>query len=404
MILFKRCPASAGLCLLLVLGWLPSACGQEPVLFAFSGEGGMGVSNLEADCWLRVEWASSLSGSWQRTWQDLADVETGTNATVWLEVPMFYRVVSSPAGPPPGMVLVDGGPFLMGNVDTNESNEWWYAREVPQHTADVSPYYIERYEVSNERMRQVMQWANDQGLLNTSPAGVTNAVGEPHELLNLDDPSSALSFTNGAFSVAAGRENFPCVMVTWYGAMAYCSYRNDAEGLVNGIDLSDWSCDFEADGYRLPTEAEWEKAARGGLAAHHFPWPGSGGSWSNHIDGAKANYHLSGDPYDQGSTPLAYYNGSHSPAGPDMANGHGIYDMAGNVYEWCYDRYSGAWYSHPNALLKDPAGPPTGSVRVLRGGAWYRTAEYLRCSFRHFSDPDFSYYAFGFRCARSARP
>jgi formylglycine-generating enzyme required for sulfatase activity len=145
-------------------------------------------------------------------------------------------------------------------------------------------------------------------------------------------------------------------------------------------------------------------AGRGGLVGHPFPWPGRGGIWSNHIDGTKANYQFSNDPYEQGSTPLGYYNGSHSPAGPDMANGYGIYDMAGNVYEWCWDRYSSGWYGHPNALVKDTTGPPTGGTRVLRGGAWYRTPEFARCSFRHNSSPDFSYRAFGFRCARSARP
>ncbi len=87
-----------------------------------------------------------------------------------------------------------------------------------------------------------------------------------------------------------------------------------------------------------------------------------------------------------------------------MANGYGIYDMAGNVYEWCWDRYSGVWYARPEATVKDTTGPPTGSTRVLRGGAWYRPPEMLRCSFRHRSAPEFSYRAFGFRCARSTHP
>jgi formylglycine-generating enzyme required for sulfatase activity len=289
----------------------------------------------------------------------------------------------------------------MGNADTNEFGEWWYAREVPVHEVEVGAFYIDRYEVSNERMRQAMQWAFEQGLLLAGPNGITNAVGDPQELLSLDDAAAEISFDSGIFSVEAGLDNFPCVMVSWYGAMAYCSYNNQAQGLGDSIDMTDWSCDFAANGYRLPTEAEWEKAARGGLVDHYFPWEGSGGSWSNHIDGTKANYESSNDGYDNGATPLAYYNGSQRPVGSDMANGYGLYDMAGNVYEWCWDWYSGSWYSKAGATTADTAGPPSGGSRLLRGGAWYRTPEFLRCSFRHFSNPDFSYHAFGFRCARS---
>ena len=391
--------AAAGM---IALGSLRAA-GQGPVIIDFEPSGQLHVSDLASGTWVRVEWAPAPTGGWHRTWQGLIGLRPDAEGNLSVHVPLVYRVVAAPDPPPPGMDLVDAGPFLMGNVDTNEVAAWWYARETPSHTVPVDAFYMDRYETSNEQMRQVMQWAFDQGWLLADAAGVTNAIGQAQPLLRLDESSAELSFADGTFSVPAGREAFPCVWVTWYGAMAYCHYRSLAEGLDSGIDLTDWSCSFDGNGYRLPTEAEWEKAARGGRDGNHFPWPSHGDTYSNVVTGAHANFQHSGDPYSEGSTPIAYYNGSQAPVGTDMANGYGLYDMAGNVYEWCWDRYAGTWYSRPEAGRPNPTGPASGTPRVLRGGAWYRSPEFLRCSFRHFSNPDFSYFAFGFRTVRPAR-
>ena len=301
------------------------------------------------------------------------------------------------ANPPPDMAYVPAGSFQMGdNYSEGDSDER------PVHTVYVSGFYMDKYEVTNEQMREVMQWAYDQGIVGATASTVTNREGAAQELLDLDESTCQMSFSGGTFVVDAGQANFPCVEVSWYGAQAYGNYKSDMAGLTRCIDFADWSCDFTKNGYRLPTEVEWEKAARGGPTGHHFPWVSFGAAYGDHIDGSKANYNGSSDPYEAFSpprtTPVGYYDGNQTPSGTDMANGYGLYDMAGNVWEWCWDWYQGDWYSQAGATQNDTSGPATGSSRVLRGGSWYFVTAHLRCAYRHLSpSPDFSG---GFRCAR----
>ena len=200
------------------------------------------------------------------------------------------------------------------------------------------------------------------------------------------------------------QERRPVEQVSWYDAIVYCNLLSIKEGLtpcytIKGssdpadwetLVLNDWesvTCDFNADGYRLPTEAEWEYAARGGKTGI------TDGSWDNTYSGSTT-------PDDV----AWYYDNNDSKThevGKKQANALGLYDMSGNVWEWCWD-WNNISIGYPSGT-EDPAGPDTGSYRVVRGGSWFYDASDCTVSKRNYYSPDYRSRSFGIRLVRSAR-
>jgi formylglycine-generating enzyme required for sulfatase activity len=341
----------------------------------------------------------------------------------------------NPCPPPTGMVLIPAGEFMMGDT-FNEGG----ADERPVHAVNVGAFYMHTVEVTNGRYVAALNWALAQGNLITVTSGVvykynsetaypycsTTAAssGFPHY-----GNYSRITWNGSSFGVVLGKQDYPMAVVSWYGAVAYANWRSGMQGLPLCYNLSTWTCDF-ANGYRLPTEAEWEKAARGGTPGHRFPW-----SDTDTIQHARANYRSvwSGGipvyPYDtsptqdhhpcwgSGSQPytgqVRFFTGAlqHKadwswPGSPtsyqtaNSVNGYGLYDMCGNVWEWCNDWYSSTYYTI--SPYDNPHGPESGTYRALRGGGWY-SYDSIRVAHRlSYGTPEVRNYGGGFRLVLNA--
>jgi formylglycine-generating enzyme required for sulfatase activity len=237
--------------------------------------------------------------------------------------------------------------------------------ELPVHLVTLSTFEMSRYEVTQSLYEYIT---------GGNPSMWTGDTCRPVEYVSWQD---AVNFCN-MLSLRAGLE--PCY--TYDGSLTTVTWNTAANG------------------YRLPTEAEWEKAARGGLSGKRFPW----GDLITHTN---ANYYSSASySYDVSST-----RGNHptydddpqpytSPVGSFAANGYGLKDMAGNLWEWCWDWYDGNWYSNDQAIQDNTRGPASGSYRVMRGGSWGDVAVVTRCANRVVNVPDGAVNVIGFRCVR----
>ena len=306
-----------------------------------------------------VDWAdfAVLSAAWQTqsgeaAWNHACDISDPNDGVIdMLDVLVFSRHWL--ANTPLGMVFIDAGEFEMGDhYDVGASDER------PVHTVYVDSFCIGTYEVTNQQYCDYLNSALLDNLIEVGDGQVVYKFGdtEPYCDTNGTNPigESRILWDGNTFGVVSGKEDHPMVRVTWYGAVAYCNWLSAREGRPKCYDLSTWECNFAANSYRLPTEAEWEYAARGGLQYYKYPW----GNDPN--DTSKANWELSGDPYESGSYPYT------TPVGYYQANGYGVYDMVGNVWEWCNDRYSDIYYS--SYPYYNPHGPDTGVFYSFRGG------------------------------------
>jgi formylglycine-generating enzyme required for sulfatase activity len=278
------------------------------------------------------------------------------------------------------MALIPAGSFTMGNcMDPNEG----FSYELPLHSVYVSAFYMDQYYVTYALWQQVHNWATNHGY----------------------------SFDHAGSGKAA---NHPVQTIDWYDCVKWCNARSEMEGRTpayytsvalavvyrtGDLDISNACVNWNS-GYRLPTEAEWEKAARGGLSGQRFPW-GNTISWS------QANYcadpfslnPAAGYAYDL-ATGIGYdptFNDGvypfTSPVNYFAPNGYGLYDMAGNVWQWCSD------WTVPYSIgsQTDPRGPTSASSRVIRGGSWRHDAFNCRTAVRPYPNPTYRDFDVGFR-------
>ena len=358
------------------------AAAQLPVITSFSQNGVLVCSNLNPGSTCTVQWASSLTGSWS----NLYTLTVASNQSVVASVPMFYRVLgvaatnAAPTNPPApsGMALIPAGSFTMGDNLDGESDA------IPTVATYVSAFYLDQNDVTEALWQQVYNWATNHGY-------------------NFDDSGSGLD----GYGYAKG-PNYPVVDVNWYDCVKWCNARSEMEGRTpayyttaaqtavyrtGDIALANGCVNWNG-GYRLATEAEWEKAARGGLSGQRFPWGATisesqANYWGDTASSGGYTYDLGpfgfNAKFDTGSYPYT------SPVGSFAANGYGLYDMAGNVWQWCWD-----WYG-TYAGGSDPHGPISGPYRVARGGGWGGNAGYCRTAYRDAPGNDF--YFIGFRSA-----
>ena len=254
------------------------------------------------------------------------------------------RLMTDDYGVP--MAFVPAGLFQMGSDGESDN-------EKPEHAVYIDSYWIDETEVTNEKFASFLSEVGNQ-----VEGGVT--------WLNTKDGDVLIAMNGDVWQPKSGFADHPVIEVSWYGARAYCEW-------VGG---------------RLPTEAEWEKAARGGLEGELYPWGDE-------------------DPVcTPGAENGAQYvscDGSTVPVKTFSPNGYGLYDMAGNVWEWVADWYDGDYYV--KSPENNPTGPEEGSARMLRGGSWGRNVYSLRAAYRYAYGPSYTGDGdIGFRCARDATP
>ncbi len=369
----------------LVLPFALNCLGDGLAIESFQSSGRLTFNQPTTTAIYRIEWASSPTGSWTSSWAPLTDLPPSGTGTITVSVPMVYRVVAQEA--PADMALVTPGSFTMGN-STSIFPEG-LSSESPQHEVTISPFFMGRHEVTYQEWTDVRLWA------------LTNGFA-------------------GLYAGAGKGSAHPVQQVSWLDAMVWCNARSVKDGLTpiyyrdsaqtvlstNTTDaayVTAAAVRWSANGYRLPTEAEWEKAARGGTENRRFPWSHSDlitHSNANYLSDASHAYDVSTTRghhplYTSGGTPYT------SPVGSFPPNEYGLYDMCGNVTEWCWDRVSSTYYSF--SPVSEPRGPDSGSYRVCRGGTYGTQASGCRASSRFsINGPGDRWNDTGFRVVRSA--
>jgi formylglycine-generating enzyme required for sulfatase activity len=361
---------------LALLAGVYQAAAQGARFFRISGPAATRITTFRADGTL--VWTNAFAGT-NYTVQTVSSLPGGINWLDYVQLPATNHISTNlliSFKPPAGMALIPAGVFTMGDTLDGESDA------IPVTNVNASAFYMDVNLVSYSQWQSVYNWATNHGY-SFDHAGAGKATNHPVQTLN------------------------------WYDTVKWCNARSQQAGstpvyymdadltqvYTNGQILNPY-VNWVANGYRLPTEAEWEKAARGGLSSRRFPW-------GQVISETNANYQGNTSAYGYDLGPTGYNaigsiggtSPATSPVGSFAPNSYGLYDMAGNILEWCWD-----WYVPTYAGGSDPHGPASSpyNIRILRGGSWGNDANQARCAYRYnvsIGPSDVSF-RFGFRCVK----
>ena len=369
---------------LALLTGVHSAVAQNARFFRISGPAATTITAVRADG--SLVWSNALAGT-NYTVQTVASLPGGTNWVDYVQLPVTRQFNTNQIiafNAPAGMVLIPAGTFIIGDtldglVPNNDN--------APTNVT-VSAFFMDINLVSYGQWQAVYRWA------------ITNGY-------SFDYPGTGKA------------TNQPVYDVDWFDCVKWCNARSQQAGLTpvyytdaaftqvyTNAQLAVTNVNWSADGCRLPTEDEWEKAARGGPSGRRFPW-------GDTVSPSQANYMAYPAVYSYDVSPYTGYNTNYnrtgyaytSPVGVFAPNGYGLYDMAGNEFEWCWDGYAAPPYPAGSPYLggtdpRGPSGPPIAG-RVMRGGSWDVYADDLRCATRCQLGPSTPGGDVGFRCVRS---
>jgi formylglycine-generating enzyme required for sulfatase activity len=300
---------------------------------------------------------------------------------------VLIMLMAASAWAAPEMVLVKAGSFQMGNP--GEAGVYLYAK--PVHLVNLTyDFEIGKYEITNEQFLEFLNAADV----------TSNGYLNEHPLLNTDSEYCEFQYKNGDFTLLPTEKlNYPVIEITWWGAIEYCNWLSEKSELAKAYDSNGNLLDHhgnkttditQVEGYRLPTEAEWEYAARGGNeSTGDYKYAGSNDF--EDVAWARSNSVNKNHPIYNGQ-------GTHE-IGQKAPNELGLYDMSGNAGEWCHDFF----IKYTRETRINPIGPDRSHFRIMRGAGWYSRPEWCAVFMRFSSESTETTHQYGLRIARTRK-